>query len=325
MYNIDTADQNLLGLLQVEFPLTEEPFAHLGQRLGIGAEEVMQRVQGLKTKGIVRQISPVYDARRLGFHTTLVAMKVSHAQMEKAGSLLQAHPGISHAYERDCDINLWFTLSMPSESKLEAEWQRLGDAISAETAFSLPTLKLFKIGAYFNVGGTVQASKKHYSRGIQPRAALSPTDRVVVNESQQDLPLCPRPFADMADRLSMSERAFLTHIRGLLRRGIMRRYGAAVNHRRAGFKANALTCWNAPKAIVDAAGEKLSSFTEVSHCYERKTNPQWQYNLFTMIHSHSWEVCREIMARASCEIGLTDYIQLFSTREFKKIRVKYLL
>jgi len=123
----------------------------------------------------------------------------------------------------------------------------------------------------------------------------------------------------------MSERDFLTHVTDLLQRGIMRRYGAAVNHRRAGFKANALTCWKVPKPIVDAAGKKLSSFTEVSHCYERKTNPQWQYNLFAMIHGRSWKACQETAIRASNDLGLTDYIQLFSTREFKKTRVNYLL
>jgi len=322
---MDTTDQNLLGLLQVEFPLIEEPFTQLGQRLGISAEEVMRRVQGLKTEGIVRQISPVYDARRLGFQTTLVAMKVLPTEMEKAVSLVQAHPGISHAYERDYDINLWFTLSMPSESKLAAEYKHLGDSAGAETAFSLPTLKLFKIGAYFIVNSNGHTLKKHYGRGIKPRAILSPTDSVVVNESQQDLPLQPRPFADMADKLSMSERDFLTHIKALLQRGIMRRYGAAVNHRKAGFEANALTCWKVPKPIVDAAGKKLSSLTEVSHCYERKTNPQWPYNLFAMIHSPSWKACQEIATGVSNDLGLTDYIQLFSTREFKKIRVKYLL
>jgi DNA-binding Lrp family transcriptional regulator len=105
----------------------------------------------------------------------------------------------------------------------------------------------------------------------------------------------------------------------------MRRFGAAVNHRKAGFAANAMTCWAAPPEKVVAAGQKLASWREVSHCYERKTNPLWRYNLFAMIHAHTEEACREIAAKVSAQTGLTDYVMLFSTREFKKTRVKYLV
>jgi len=76
---------------------------------------------------------------------------------------------------------------------------------------------------------------------------------------------------------------------------------------------------------VEVIAKKLASLREVSHCYERKTNPLWRYNLFAMIHSHTREECQEIADRVSCETDLKDYVQLFSTREFKKTRVKYLV
>ena len=77
--------------------------------------------------------------------------------------------------------------------------------------------------------------------------------------------------------------------------------------------------------MVALAGQKLARLGEVSHCYERKTNPLWRYNLFVMIHAHTREACREIVDRVSREIGLKDYVLLFSTREIKKKRVKYRL
>ena len=143
--------------------------------------------------------------------------------------------------------------------------------------------------------------------------------------TQQDLSLIPEPFLAMAGRADMNAEQFLARCRSLQQRGIMRRFGASINHNRVGFKANAMTCWVAPPDAVDVAGRKLASLREVSHCYERKTNPLWQYNLFAMIHGHNKEACREIASKVSDEIGLNDCVMLFSTREFKKARIKYLV
>ena len=98
-----------------------------------------------------------------------------------------------------------------------------------------------------------------------------------------------------------------------------------INHRRVGFKANAMTCWVAPPEKVEAAGQKLASLREVTHCYERKTNPFWQYNLFAMIHGHSRKECLEVANKVSTETGLINRVLLFSTKEFKKVRIKYLV
>ena len=86
-----------------------------------------------------------------------------------------------------------------------------------------------------------------------------------------------------------------------------------------------MTCWVVPPEKVDAAGQELASLAEVSHCYERKTNPLWTYNLFAMIHGDSLEACQDIANDISRRIGLTDCILLLSTKEFKKTRVKYLV
>jgi DNA-binding Lrp family transcriptional regulator len=129
----------------------------------------------------------------------------------------------------------------------------------------------------------------------------------------------------MSARVGLDENGFLSHCASLLRRGIMRRFGAALNHRRAGFVANALTCWAAPADKLDSLGERLALQPQVSHCYQRKANPLWQYNLFAMIHGQTGEECREVAQSISSETGIKDYVLLFSTREIKKTRVKYLV
>ncbi len=326
--NLDSIERKLLSLVQVEFPLTREPYSELGLKLGIGSDEVIHRIEQLKAKGVIRQISPILDARRLGYQTTLVAMRVAETQLDKAEQLITEHPGVSHGYERDHQFNIWFTLAMPPTSDMETELKQLTSLIDVEAVFALPAVKVFKIGAYFDMYGDDQGTTGIVIQpdGVLPeKVELSQTDRSIINELQQDLPLVTMPFTAMAERLGMDEENFLAQCQSLLRRGIIRRFGAAVNHNRAGFKANAMASWIAPPDVVDVAGRKLALLQEVSHCYERKTNPLWQYNLFAMIHGRSREVCQEVADRVSHETGLMDYVLLYSTREFKKIRVKYLV
>ncbi len=327
MIGLDDIDLKLIGRLQAAFPLTREPYADLGLELGIDGAEVIHRIEGLKARGIVRQISPVLDARRLGYQSTLVAMKVAGDHLPRAEEIIREHPGVSHGYERDHDFNIWITLAAPHQADMNAEVQRLAAAAGAQAVVTLPALKVFKLRTYFGEdNGEHTGGNNGGETGLLPqRSELSQMDRLVINELQQDLLLVPAPFTPLASRLDLDVAAFLVECQSLLQRGIIRRFGAAINHANAGYKANAMSCWVVPGAMVDAVGQKLASRREVSHCYERRTDPLWHYNLFAMIHGHARTDCQKITGEISRETGLDDYIVLFSTREFKKIRIKYLV
>ena len=323
---LDSPDQKLLVMLQNGFPLTPEPFNEMGKALKLSEEEVLKHIAHIKSEGVIRQISPVFDARSLGHSATLVAMQLAEDKMDKASRILNEDPHVSHAYERKHHFNLWFTLAMSGAASIEAKMIRIAEDIPADTFFQLPALKLYKIGAFF---GSDDAAAEHTGKtttGELPRAAeLSAKDGAVVNELQQDLPLKNRPFTSMANNVNMDEYQFLERCRSLLERGILRRYGAAVDHRRAGYTANAMVCWNISAGKVDKVGQHLASLREVSHCYERKTNSQWPYNLFAMIHGKAEEICHEIAGNVSEDYRLEDFLVLFSTRELKKSRIKYLV
>ncbi|MBI3041009.1 MAG: Lrp/AsnC family transcriptional regulator [Chloroflexi bacterium] len=326
--DLNGIDRKLLNLLQVEFPLTREPFADLGLQLGIEADEVLHRIGQLEAEGIIRQVSPIVDGRKLGYQSTLAAMRVAESRLDEAVKVIIEHPGVSHAYERNHHFNFWFTLAIPPGADIDTELRRLTTPIGAEAVFALPALKLFKLRVFFNMDedeGTAAASEAPPGKTLPGEVELSRTERAVINELQQDLPLIPRPFTAMSARLGLEVEDFLAQCQSLKQRGIIRRFAAALNHRKAGFTANAMTCLVAPVEAVDIAGQKLAALGEVSHCYQRKTNPLWPYNLFAMIHGHSREMCQEIADKTSRETGLTDYVLLFSTKEFKKTRVKYLL
>ena len=324
----DDIDKKLLNAIQVAFPLRREPFAVLGTRLGISAGEVLRRIERFKQGGVVRLIGPVLDARRLGYQTTLVAMKIAQNRLDKAVQAISQHTGISHCYERSHYLNFWFTLALPPGVETETELQKLSNTIKPEAMLELPALRLFKIGVFFDMSGDDQRIS---DTGIAPsnilyqKVDLSPADKLVVNELQHDLSLVQRPFDISSRRLGMDIDQFLAHCYSLKQRGIMRRFGASIKHNEVGFTANAMTCWVAPPEVVETAGKKLAALREVSHCYERKTGPLWDYNLFAMIHGDAREDCQLIADKISQETGLNEYVLLFSTKEFKKTRVKYLL
>lgn len=325
--NLGSETGKLLNLLQSGFPFISQPFEDLGERLDISGDEVIRRIGQLKSEGIIRQIGPLFDARKLGFRTTLVATRVTGEEYRKAGQVLIDHPGVSHAYERNHHFNLWFTLALQSTVDVEGELKKIFACVNTEAVFSLPATKLFKLRTYFDTSGDGQPAidDNHDVELSQQESEISPADKAVINALQQDLPLVPQPFYNITEELGMDEGEFLSRCQSLLSRGIIRRFSASINHRRVGFTANGMACWVVPPEEVDDIGRKLSSLRAVSHCYERQTNPLWKYNLFAMIHGLAEEECREIADTVAAETGLTDYMLLFSTRELKKTRVKYLV
>src|SRR5215216_7804861 len=144
---LDDTDKQLLNLMQGQFALTERPFAHVAGLAGIGEAEVMERVQRLLDGRIIREITPIFDTRALGYSSMLVAAKVDPEYPHRAAKLINTHPGVTHNYLRNHDFNLWFTIATEPGSKLglSGTLQVLQGLTGAESIRELPTLKLFKI------------------------------------------------------------------------------------------------------------------------------------------------------------------------------------
>ena len=148
-------------------------------------------------------------------------------------------------------------------------------------------------------------------------------DKKIISQIQKDLPVHPQPFALMAEKIGISEEAFIERVKSLKQSGIIRRFGATLRHQEAGFKANAMIAWNAPEETIREMGKTFARFKEVSHCYHRAPKGDWPYNLYTMVHGGSRNECREIAQRLSSATGLTEYAVLFSEKEFKKTSMEY--
>ena len=329
---MDLIDRKLLNLVQGVFPMVDRPYLHLAGQLEISEQDVLDRLAELKRTNVLRQVSAIFDTRRLGYKTTLAAMAYEPDKLHEAALYINQHPGVSHNYAREGSYyNLWFTVAVPPEQDLEATVERMAAKTGALTARVMPTIRFFKIGVNFdmvqqkgssynfNPDGGGDPSAKDWNRPVP----VSELDKAAIRELQEDLPLEPRPFDPMAQRLGMSVSELFRLAESFQERKIMRRFSAVLHHRRSGFRANAMIVWKVPAERSQEVGSKMAQHQAVTHCYERPTFPDWPYTHFTMIHATSQETCEEIAAEIGEATGITDRLLLYSTREYKKTRVRY--
>ncbi|NPA33049.1 MAG: Lrp/AsnC family transcriptional regulator [Aquificae bacterium] len=316
----------LLKIVQEDIPLTERPFSYIAFRLGTSEGEVIKQLQKLKDEKIIRQISPIYDTKKAGYDSALIAFKVEPSRLEEVANFVSACPGVSHNYEREDEFNLWFTLAVPPDATLTLE--DAVELIALRTGVKkyavLRTKRTFKIGVRLDFSSVFEREKEIPQPKEEKNEGVFLTDfeKAVIRETQEDLPLVERPFLEVGKNLGASEKEVLETLRALKEKGVMRRFSAILYHRRAGFGANGMSVWAVPPDRVEEAGKYLAGFRAVSHCYERTTNEHWKYNLFAMIHAKKREEVTELCKRVSEELSLPDYKVLFSRREFKKKRVK---
>jgi DNA-binding Lrp family transcriptional regulator len=326
---MDSTDKEILNRIQREVPLEREPFEAIGRELGIAGDEVIRRIEALKRGRVIRQISAIFDTRVLGYESSLVAARIQAHKLGEGAKAINSHPGVSHNYERNNEFNLWYTVAVPPDSRLglEGTVDVLHRISGAEKTRILPTLKLFKIGVTLdmNKGATAKKEAPQYGESDRESADknISEDDKAAIRALQEDVPLTPRPFDLWGRQVGLSYEELLERAYDLRDRKIMRRFSAVLYHRKAGFRANAMGVWRVPDERIDEVGNAFAHYQSVSHCYQRPTYEDWPYSVFSMVHGRSVEECENVLKAMAEETGLTDYTSLYSTREYKKTRVRY--
>jgi siroheme decarboxylase len=325
---IDAVDRRVLNLMQGSFPLRSRPYAAVAEAAELTEADVMARVQRLLDDRIIRQVTPIYDTRALGYGSMLVAAKVDPEHPWRAAKIINSHPGVSHNYLRNHEFNMWFTLAVEGDSKLglQGTLDILQELTGAESIRQLPTLKLFKIRMDLEMEGD---TKSLSTEGVAQEpvdlegVAYDELDREIIRATQGDMPVISEPFAPAAARLGMDEAKLLEHMTAMQERGILRRVAAILYHRRAGFSANGMGVWKVPEDRIAELGPRMAAFRGISHCYQRPTYEDWPYSVFTMAHGRSKEECDAILDAIAEEFSITERATLYSSTEFKKIRLMY--
>jgi siroheme decarboxylase len=325
---LDERDRKLLNLMQGSFPIEPRPYAAVAAAAGTSEEWVLTRVAQLLEQRIVRQVTPIYDTRALGYSSMLVAAKVDPEHPWRAAKIVNSHPGVSHNYLRNHDFNMWFTLATEPDSRLglEGTLEVLARLTEAESIRQLPTLRLFKIRMDLEMQGDTQALASEgatQQESVLESVPYDELDIAVIRATQGDLPIVSEPYAAAAGALGMQTATLLEHLRGMQERGLLRRVAAILYHRRAGFSANGMGVWKVPAERIMELGPRMAAFRGISHCYQRPTYADWPYSVFTMAHGRSKEECDAILAAIAAQTGVEERATLYSSTEFKKIRLLY--
>jgi len=325
---LDELDKRLLNLMQGKFPLEPRPYARVAELADVSEDEVLRRVRRLVDDRIIRQVTPIFDTRALGYSSMLVAAKVDPEHPHRAARIINAHPGVSHNYLRNHDFNLWFTIATEPGSRLglDGTLEVLEQETGAESIRKLPTLKLFKIRMDLEMErdtkALASAGVAQEPHEIEP-IELSELDVAVIRALQGDMPVVPEPYDAAARGLGVETPALLAHLESMRERGALRRVAAILFHRRAGFSANGMGVWNVPDERIAEIGPRMAAFRGISHCYQRPTYRDWPYSVFTMAHGRSKEECDAILDSIAADTGIEERSTLYSSTEFKKTRLLY--
>ena len=152
---------------------------------------------------------------------------------------------------------------------------------------------------------------------------LTDLEKKIIASIQVDMAITERPYLEISEKLGISEEKLLENLQSLCNRGIIRRFGATLRHRKTGFTANAMAAWQVDEDRVEEVGSRLASYKQVSHCYRRNPSGNWPFNLYTMIHANDEESCRQTARDMSQEAGVENYALLFSRKELKKTSMVY--
>ncbi len=318
---LDSINKNLISILQSSFPLVKQPYYEIGKKLNISTEEVIYRLTKYKESGLVREISAIANPHMLGYTTTLVAIKIPSQAIKRGTEIICSHPFISHAYLRNHEFNLWITLAARKDQNIAEEIEKIRLGCNATTAISLPSTRVFKLKAVFDETNKplTEPIKKNKPATIE----LSPKQKRVLKIIQSDLPLSSTPFYELSREMDIRTDEFLDVVRELIGAGVVKRYGASVNHRRLGYEFNAMTCFCLDNKTAESLGKYFSRQEQVSHCYLRKPHKLFPQNFFAMVHCANEVEHSLFMQKVASETGHREYLSLVSEGEIKKQRNRY--
>ena len=287
-------------------------------------------MQRLLDERIIRQVTPIFDTRALGYSSMLVAAKVDPENPWRAANVINEHPG--RLAQLPAQPRVQHLVHDRHRARLAARRSRARSRSSrelagAESIRQLPTLKLFKIRMDLEMEGGTDALAKAVEVAPPAETEPQPYDefdiaviRALAGRHAGD------PRAVRARGREARHRAgpsCSTTSQRMQERRLLRRVAAILFHRRAGFSANGMGVWKVPDERIMELGPRMAAFRGISHCYQRPTYQDWPYSVFTMAHGRSKEECDAILDSIADQTGIAERATLYSSTEFKKIRLLY--
>ena len=150
MKSLDPVDKRILGAVQSGFPVCERPFSKIAGSIGISEQSLIERIEALKERRIIRRFGAVFDSRKLGYVSTLVAVRIPDAgHVPAVAAEINRFDEVTHNYERENRFNLWFTLIAQSRERIGEIISRVKSLPGVEEVRDLPADEMYKIKVNF--------------------------------------------------------------------------------------------------------------------------------------------------------------------------------
>lgn len=293
--------------------------------------EVIALIKKFKKEKVIRRISALFNSKRLGYVSTLVAMRVAENKLDSVSAIINEYNEVTHNYERDDKYNLWFTLTASSNDKLERLIAEIKEKTGNNELLNLPTMNRFRINTIFRIPGYAEkepldttivdieapAEIKEYTP-----IAIDDLDKKILGELQ-NIPIDCEPYLLISKRLKISQQELFQRIEMYKKTGIIRKIRAVLDHYKIGLNENVLAVFKVTSDEIQKAIEIVTSFYQVTHCYERLTSGDWTYNLFAVIHETTRQECDKVIAEILEKTGIKEYKKLYTKREWKKANPRY--
>ena len=335
MLELSALQQNIINNFQKDFPLCEQPYQAIAQLLDSSEQQVLEAIEDLNQLGVLSRVGPVFDHKKAGA-STLAAIAAPPEQIDKIAGIVNQFEQVNHNYAREHDYNLWFVVTASDPMALAETLQEI-ELLTGLPILVLPMEASYHIDLGFKInfsGSDEKITKKQRVKSVK-LASTFIENKVCLNQDQQTLlrgiiekglPTQTKPYAEIADKLSGTSTQVINQIEQWQNNGLIRRFGLVVKHRKLGFNANAMVVWDIPADKVDEVGELLSLCDAVTLCYQRPRQlPEWNYNLFSMIHGQDRDTVLQQLADIVEQNGLTGFKRdvLFSYKLFKQCGGQY--
>lgn len=333
----DALTQVLLKHYQRDFPIVSRPFQAMSEALSYTEDEVLNKLIKLKQKDVLTRIGPIFDHKRAGA-SLLAAISAPQEKLSRVAEQINGFAEVNHNYGREHHFNLWFVVTAPNKTHLD---QAL---VAMELTTGYPILRLPMVKSYYIDLGFQVSHEKLLGNKYAPISATFPSSKpstTIEDENidsidllcetdqhrlrvliQDGLPLVQQPFKKLASSLGFAtENQVLNTLKFWLKTGLVKRIGLVTNHHQLGYTSNAMVVWNVPDHLIDEVGEKIKQSGLVSLCYQRERRlPEWQYNLYCMIHSRDRDNVAEQVSKLEALANLNSLPSeiLYTTQQYKQ-------
>ena len=317
---LDKTSAVLLDRFQHSFPLVPAPFDKAGEAAETDGDAAIRLYRQMMDDGLITRIGAVVAPNAVGV-STLAAIAVPEALLERVARIVSAEAGVNHNYERENTVNLWFVVAAPCEDDLAATLARIGRKTG------LPVLDLrLEEPFHLDLGFSLSGDGEKRRRLARPdTSAIGEDDRLLLAAIADGIPLTERPYRQIGEALGWSEEAVLERLGSLVAANVIRRFGVVVRHRALGMQANAMAVWDVAESDAAALGQRFAAEPGVTLCYRRRRAAGWPYNLYCMVHGSERAATMEVVRRLDgIAAGVArGHTVLFSRRCFKQTGARF--